>query len=626
MAAIGGDKTSSARRQRRRYGLLVGACASFLAFALLGAGCGLRSAVQPSILVVLVENLGFASLSCSEDESLGESSGFQVLCDEAVRFTHAYTPSVMSQAAVASILTGQLPQEIGVRHNGPQTFPAARETVAEAAISKSFRTIFFSSGPPIFRRGLNQGFESFDDNIALNAKKLYRPAQELVDGFLGWQKQEAARDRFLAFIYLGDLQFPTVPTLNDLGEIRESSFQSQLEEIDESLGTLFREMKTKKIWDSTDVFVVGLGGAAPVAFTERAGEMQPTNLFGESTHAALMIKPAGKRREGPFNWKIDINVSLVDVGTTLFDLVVGRLPEGLSRSSSAGVSLQSALKGPAPNWAHDRSITSESAWADWRGVGGIRGAVRRESYLYVLDEPDSIYNTLTDNFEYSPLPLGDERSYQTRMQLSESLRNQGYQSWQAPSRSTVEKLALARDLWRRKEIDAETLSRLRNLALRFSKDEELAGWRAVLALRRSDWVELKETAGKESVRAEWAFVAARNLGEKANVPASPCFDFLKERPSERKLSRDCSSSGVRELFDWTNEALPESERTKAFEALLRIQSQKALANTLAEHNVANGWVWDVPIDGLSVPDPVELILALPEMRKYRNQLRTKLGG
>ena len=112
--------------------------------------------------------------------------------------------------------------------------------------------------------------------------------------------------------------------------------------------------------------------------------------------------------------------------------------------------LKSALQGPEPNWSSERMITSESAWAAWRGLGGTRAAVRKGSYLYLLDDPEALYNTLTDNVEASPLPFGDERSYQIRMHLSEYLRSLHYQSWQPPERVIFEKLNLARDLWRRR--------------------------------------------------------------------------------------------------------------------------------------------------------------------------------
>jgi hypothetical protein len=591
------------------------------------ASCTLRTSVQPSILVILVEDLGFGAFSCGEGEEGAQGTGFQTLCDEAVRFTHAFTPSVMSQATVASILTGRLPRELGVRHNGAQGISAPTETVAEVALTHGYRTAFFSGGPPIFRRGLNQGFELFDDNFPVSVKKLYRSVNDLVSVFLNWQSSETPRGGFLTFLYLPDLQFPDTPTVNDLGEVRESSFHSQVEEVDESLGTLFKELKRRKLWDSTDIFLVGLNGYPADVPDERIGELQAANLFSEATHATLMIKPSLRKKDALINRKIDFNVSLIDVGTTLFDLIAGRFPRGLIEDTSSGASLKSALVGAQPEWSAERMITSESAWPEWRHIGGIRAAVRRGSYLYVLDDPDGLYNTLTDSLEASPLPLGDEHSYRVRMELSEYLRGFQYDSWRAPERVEFEKLSMARDLWHKREVTDEDMRRLRALNRRFPKDPTIAAWRAIFSIRRSDWTELKDVAGKNRDRVEWAFVAARNLGEKWVAPTNPCLVPLIPLPGKVKpLPKDCAVNGVRELYQWVDESLSEPIRTRAQDFLVRMQSEKALSSVIATNNLANGWVWDTSIKEMTEPDPIDLILALPELKRYRAILKGKLDA
>ena len=42
---------------------------------------------------------------------------------------------------------------------------------------------------------------------------------------------------------LSDLLYQDIPTTNPVGEVREASFSSQMEYVDESLGYLFQEMK-----------------------------------------------------------------------------------------------------------------------------------------------------------------------------------------------------------------------------------------------------------------------------------------------------------------------------------------------------------------------------------------------
>ena len=594
---------------------------SMAVFALGGLGsCTWKSNVQPSVLVILVENLGFNAVSCGESADFEPGSGFQVFCEESVRFTHAYTPSLMSQATIASIMTARSPHEHGVRHNGAQALAARELTLAEAALLNGFRTSFYSGGPPVFRRsGINQGFEVFDDSISVNYKRLYRPADEIVSLFLNWQENEASKRRFLSFLYLPDAQLIDVPTTNQLGELRPSSYESQIDVIDEALGDLAKELKRRKVWENTDIFLVGLNGNPE---DSRPSEMPAMDLFSDRTRTTLMVKPARKKRETPFNWKIDANVSLVDIGVTLYELVGAKLPMGRSQRAVAPVSLRSVMTGPQPDWPEDREILSESAWSSWRGLGGVRAALRKGPFLYFFDEHDRLFNTLTDNFEVMPLPRKEDLPASTRAAMARFLEEIGFSAWQPVSRLEVEKAALGRELWRSRNPDAETLAAFRQLQKRNPEDLELRGWRALIALRQGDWKDLKAAAGQPITQPLWAFVAAKNLGEKIAPPNDPCLAFLKP-DGDRRVSKECAHGGIRDLADWANESLPEDERNRAMESFMRFYLVQALETRVAEYNQVAGRIWDTPLK-VENPEEDELILALPEMKKVRAIVRARL--
>lgn len=594
-----------------------------LVFCLFLASCSWKANFQPSILVIMVEDLGFSALSCSEGTSvdIDVDSGFQTFCEESVRFTHAYTPSTMSQAVVASILTAQYPFQHGVRHNGSQAIPAYLKTIPEVALQKNYHTSFFSGGPPIWRRsGLSQGFEYFDDTIQISEQQMYRPASEVVKAFLRWQESDAQSGHFLSFLYFSDLQFIDVPTTNELGELRGSSYRGQIDEVGESLMELVRDMKKKKIWDATDVFLIGLNGHSS---EDRIDEISGLNLYSESTRVTLMIKPSRKVRDGPFNWKIDANVSLVDVGATLRSLL-GVSEKRVDRSQVPEVvSLKQVLNGPEPDWNEDRLIISESSWSQWKGIGGIRGALRRGQYLYLFDGPDLIFNTLTDNLELSPLPEGETKYQELRAQLARELKSLGYRPWSPPPRLWGEKLELARELWRRREPEPETLRSLRRLSKAHSNDSELLGWRAIWAIRRQDWNELKEVSASSQNKV-WAYVAAKNLGQKTELPTEPCLVYLLNRSGDERPPKECVIEGTYELAMWANEGLDQEIRDRSMEAFMRIYSARWMALRIAQSNYVAGAKWDVAPSLLNEPDQLDLFLALPDLRKYRQTVTRRL--
>src|SRR5665213_482775 len=350
-----------------------------IAFLILLCGCELQQKNQPSVLVIAVEGLSFESLSCDSEELTDRTfEGIRAFCEEAVRFSHAYAPSTMSQATMASLMTGLYPFDHGVRHNGSDFLSARFRTLAEGALSKGYHTVFISGGAPIWRKsGLAQGFEVFDDTMELSLGSLYRPAEEVLKLGMNWIDHESAGAPFLGVFYLNDLQFPQVTTRTKEGEVREKTADAQIEETAESLGGLVKWLKKKKKWNSTNVILVGLNS---LEHHENDTEPLPLSLKSPSVQVSLFIKPARREGDNVIQWAVDKNVSLVDVGKTMF-LWLGLDPQPSSIPELEPADLSAAVTQSAPTWNDDRLILSETAWPDWLEGSGVRWALRQNHFL-----------------------------------------------------------------------------------------------------------------------------------------------------------------------------------------------------------------------------------------------------
>ncbi len=590
------------------------------ALLLMAASCTWSGPPAPSVLVIAVEELGFGAVPCAADAEGGTQSGFETLCLEAVRFTHAYTTSTLSVPALASVVTGRYPHEHLVRDNGSAFLSARFETVAEAALEAGFRTAYFGGGPPVWRNsGLNQGFETFDDGVPPGAA-MYRPVAELSRLFLDWRAAEPARRPTLAFLHVADAQFIDAPTMNDLGEVRTSNYRGQVEEIDESLGALFRALKERKLWDATTVIVFGLAGHVTEA---RMGEARETNVNSERSRVAFFIKPSRRSRESSFNWKIDANVSLADLGPTLYGLL-GK-PHEPSRPPS--VSLRGIFDRPEPDWDQGRLVITESSWASWRGLAGRRFALRKGPFLYLHDGGGRLFNTLTDSLETAPLSPSDLRYRELWAPFDGFAAESGWVPWARLSPALVERLRLARELWRGVEPRAAFLPRLRGLARENPTDGQLQGWRAMVALKETRWAELKDAAARAG-NPVWSYVAAVNLGEKAVVPEDPCMKLFA-RPGAVAVAptlRECPSRELLELFAWADETQPHSRRQAAMERFLRLYAEAQLDDRIAAANQASGLTWDIPMAKPEGPRASDLVLALPGMRRLRGQVDRRSSG
>lgn len=574
---------------------------------------------RKSILIIAVDELTFSDVNCSQDVSDG--SGFQLLCNESVRFTHAFSPSPLSVPTLTSILTGQYPYQHKVRHNGGPAVAAEIELASELAMQQKYRTSFFSGGAPVFRRtGLNQGFEVFDDNIVPTFRRLFRPFNENSDAFQQWLDNDVGDLPFFSLIYAPDLLFTTTETQTNLGETRNLTFESQREELDESLFELFQSLKKTGRWDKTTVILLGLNGHTG---NDRPKELSAMNLHGENTQVALFIKPSQKKkRDEALNWKIDQNVSLVDVGRTVFHLL-GESTVDPAATPFPVHSLVDALRNPNATWAEDRPLLLESGWALWRQAGPIRTAGISSHVLYINDESPKLYNTLVDRFETNPLPLLQESILPTTQRLQGLLyRNQFTTFPPLPYEWTL-KLSLPFDRWMRSDQESLLLRDLKRLLGFQPGSLDLLNWTAQIALNQKDWETLKQLGIKHKI-STWQYVAEKNLGGKGSKISDSCFDLITSKSIQTDDLKSCSDPLFLEWIDWIRaetRGLVKDTQRKRFE---RSFKNYMLDQQIQRTNIAAGLVWDTARDNIFAPSRVELALSLPEFSKLRVQVYKSL--
>lgn len=555
-------------------------------FSLL-SGCQLRARPSTSVLVIGVESLGFDVVSCGADPYQStDLPGFAMFCEESVRFTHAMSPSPLSQAAWSALLAVDYPFKTGVHTNGSDFLSAKVETIAEQAVHSYYRTGFFSGGPPLFRKsGLAQGFEVFDDHIAVHRSRPYRSARETFDRFLGWLNDEVESDPFFAAVHLADLQFPQVSTLNEVGEVRERSFSSQVRAVGEALSFLSTRLKKMRRWDSTTLVLVGMNGPGSNADLQR-----------QSTQVALFFKPARREGREPIEWKIDRLVSLIDVGKTVQELLGVTRAVEKSDDDLRTLSLANLLQTPDVEWKGERYIIVESAWPKWRGVGTTRAALRIDPFLFMFDEKPKIFNTFVDRLEASPSPLSDPRTSERAKEFTSIVLSLGYEPYHDIRSDKVRKwTALAKG----------DFAELESLGA--------SGAAAFLAVQRRDWAALNRL-GQANSNLLWQFVASRNQGLKIRPKLTGCSSLFVSG-TEASSVVDCTDRLFLTLLSWIHEKR-EGERRMLQERFLSGYLRELLQSRVNELNLSRHLAWDTSIETLYEPSLTELFLALPENKMY----------
>ena len=574
-------------------------------------------------MVIAVDSLGFDQFNCRQEAELNIKSAIGQMCQESVRFTHAYTPSVMSQAAVASVLTGLFPFEHGVWHNGVKFLSAKYETIAEKALTQGYRTSLYSSGAALWGfSGVQQGFEQFFDHYQLSKRQLYRPASESFELFLSWHAKNVKKEPFFSLIYLSDLEFPDVETRNELGVVRALRKRSQKEELDESLMKLMSQMRKKDIWNKTYVILLGLNGNTRGL---KSSEMKGLDLRSSNTQVTLMIKPARKQRDLGLSWKVDQNVSLVDVGHTIQNIILGQSGEvseeerGTKRNANKriSISLLPVLKDSKALENPERIIPLESSWPQWRDVGTVKYAVRKGHLLLINDEKRTLFNTQLDYFENSPIidPFLLEKEKASVDQFFETNK---MSIWDLYELNEIRKWFLGMELWQQKTPSKETLFSLLNFYENRTWDNEVAHWLAEIYIQEKKWNKLERLAQKANKK-QWEFFARRAQNKPLKIKkVSGCLELFNEKSLEMSSHdpQKCSDKVFYYLMAWVK-GEQKSSSNKYRDLFLQYYRWEDLDRLLAKQNYKKQMLWNISSQKLQKLSLSYMTLALPQFKKYK---------
>ncbi len=573
----------------------------------------------------MVHSLGFDSISCHQyNRQTEKNSGFEVFCNSSIRFHRAYTPSVLAQPALASLLTGLYPYEHGLWSNGSQFLSSHFKTLPELALEKGYHSSFFSGGGAIWRKsGLSQGFQVFDDHIAIQFNQVYRPAHKNVQLFLKWLDKSAKNKPFFSVIYFPDMQIPLSlgKSARSLHNLEQNQGKAQ---VDQSIYKLIQELKKRKRWHSTYVVLMGTCGEEKYQAI-REKEIPVWSLYSDNTQLSLFIKGLSRFRKKARYGNVTQAISLVDVGATFFDLLDFQRMESFQKKIFPVLSLKEYLTGNfskilnSPNTKFNRPLLLESGWPLWRKSGTSRFAIRQDPYLFIYDKTPRIYNSLTDRQELHP--LASTGSHPNLKSLKKSFlvyfKELGINPWTEPSEFFREKRRLARKLFSLNQFQSfeNVQHHLAFLIKKQPLDKELIGWQANIALRTHNWEVLKNLGIKHK-NFYWEYVATKNLDSSAsykmvNQSKQGCNKlFLKKNIS----GIQCENKSLSQLYKWIINKNPEKSKIlkkRFFYFYLREKMDQQISHI----NQANYLVWDTYYTKFQDPVLTDLFLALPEHKK-----------
>src|SRR5262245_30161191 len=298
---------------------------------------------QGPILLVSIDGVPATDLSAYGAQRT-DTPAIDALASEAVVFERAYTHSPQSLPAHASLLTGRLPIEHGVRDDAGFSLAADTGTLAGLLRNRGFATgAAVSSFLLRERTGISQGFSFFDDELVSGAADelaaIERGGAQTIDVAERWMATQNGQRFFL---------FVQVP--GQAGDLAVMALSAAL--------------KQRGFYDDATIVLVGDRGDAGSGLT----------LDDRALRVPLIVKQPdsqGSRR------RVAFPVQNVDLLPTILDLVRAPVPAGLpGRSLRAVLDDSDAVLSPSP-------IYSESLAAYFRFGGEPMYSLTGEHFRFV---------------------------------------------------------------------------------------------------------------------------------------------------------------------------------------------------------------------------------------------------
>jgi hypothetical protein len=341
-----------------------------------------------------------------------------------VLFESAFTPAPLTLPAHATILTGLLPPQHGVRGNGSFVLGAGPRTLAESLRDRGLRTAAFVGAFPVARRfGLDRGFGIYDDAFTrasgLHFDFAERPAGQVVNAARTWLA--ATPGPVFLWVHLYDPHAPYAPPE---GFRDRDPYRGEIAFADAMLGSLLEAWNARA--GPSFVAVTSDHGEA---FGERGEESHGLFVYDTTLRVPLLLRGPGV----PAGLRLDEPVSIAELPTTLADLAgAGGLPGRSLARLWRGLGPGSA---PEPLYAETLAPRLDFGWSELR-------AWRSGRYKYVRAPRIELYDLEADPAEGSNI-AADRPALTARLEreLQAALARMGEaESHRAPDPAAAERL------------------------------------------------------------------------------------------------------------------------------------------------------------------------------------------
>ncbi len=315
------------------------------------------------------------------------------LASEGVLFERAYSHSPQTLPAHASLFTGKLPVEHGVRDNLGFALGADQTLLPDLLAPLGYRSAAVVSSYVLRKEvGLARAFETYDDRLpaaspGTSIARVQRDGRDSLEAAERWLDGTAASPFFL-FLHLFEPHTPYAPPERFA---RYDPYDGEIAYADEIVGGLFDTLRARGLYDEALIILLSDHGEG---LGDHGEQEHAIFLYDEAIHVPLIVKLPGGRAAGR---RVPAPVQHIDLLPTLLDLTGAAPIAGLR-----GRSLRPLLEGAGGAWP-DRPIYAEALHARYHFGWSELYAITTDQFRFIKAPRAELYDLIADPDERTNL-------------------------------------------------------------------------------------------------------------------------------------------------------------------------------------------------------------------------------
>ena len=363
-----------------------------------------RTQSSPSGFVVFVIFVAFALGACSRDKGPGpvilisidtlradhlpvygytkiRTPNIDALASGGIVFERAWSHAPQTLPAHASILSGQLPFETGVRDNIGFTVKPDQWLLQKALSGRGWPTGGFVSAFVLrAATGIGNGFDTYDSEMPPTSTErsigqVQRSGEKTLALAESWVQ---ARDRAKPFFLFFHIYEPHKPYAPPQRFASYAPYDGEVAYADEIVGRLFDRLRALDLYDRSTIVLLSDHGEG---LGDHGEQEHGLFLYHETTRIPLIVKLPGRHA----GRRVAAPVQQIDVAPTILDLIGAP-----ANASLKGRSLRPLLDGTGT--IADTGIYAEAFYSRYHFGWSELLSLTDERYRYVKAPKPELYD------------------------------------------------------------------------------------------------------------------------------------------------------------------------------------------------------------------------------------------